>query len=182
MDGQLDDPSRLFGGLAPIHGVLLDSMVVFGCTCVLRLTACPEWRGSPIASPFSCGAKREARTAGCFAMRYCAPHRSEMGHELPRRALSRAAARPPITDREAQGWRGRDGPAADSCAATKSGRFRNCLSGVQLVEQSLGLLQIERVEAFGEPAVDRSEEIVGLLPLALIAPEPRHAHRRAQFP
>jgi hypothetical protein len=26
------------------------------------------------------------------------------------------------------------------------------LSGVQLVEQGLGLLQIERVEAFGEPA------------------------------
>ena len=33
-----------------------------------------------------------------------------------------------------------------------------------------------------EPAVDRSEKLAGLLPLALIAPEPRHAHRRAQFP
>jgi hypothetical protein len=33
-----------------------------------------------------------------------------LGHELPRRALSRAAARPPITDTEAQGLRGRDGP------------------------------------------------------------------------
>src|SRR5262245_25895618 len=31
-------------------------------------------------------------------------------------------------------------------------------------------------------AVDRSEKIAGLIPLALIAPEPRHAHRRAQFP
>ena len=37
----------------------------------------------------------------------------------------------------------------------------------------LCLLQIERVEAFGEPAVDRSEKIAGLLPLALITPEPR---------
>ena len=52
----------------------------------------------------------------------------------------------------------------------------------QLVEQRLSLFQIERVEAFGEPAVDRSEQIAGLLPLALIAPEPRHAHCRAQFP
>ena len=60
--------------------------------------------------------------------------------------------------------------------------FRNSLSGVQLVEQRLRLLQIERVEAFGEPAIDRGEKIAGLIPLALIALEPRHAHRRAQFP
>jgi hypothetical protein len=38
------------------------------------------------------------------------------------------------------------------------------------------------VEALGEPAVDRSEEIACLLPFALIAPKPRHAHRRARFP
>jgi len=31
------------------------------------------------------------------------------------------------------------------------------LSGVQLIEQHLGLFQIERVEAFGEPAIDRSQ-------------------------
>jgi hypothetical protein len=43
----------------------------------------------------------------------------------------------------------------------------------QLVEQLLGLFQIERVEAFGEPAIDRSEKIAGLIPLALIAPERR---------
>jgi PDZ domain len=66
-------------------------------------------------------------------------------------------------------------------ADTTQRRFRNSLSDVQLVEQSLGLFQIERVEAFGEPAIDRGEKIAGLLPLALIAPEPRHAHRRAQY-
>src|ERR1019366_3268771 len=60
--------------------------------------------------------------------------------------------------------------------------FRKPLSGVQLVEQRLSLLQIERVKTFGEPAVDRSEKIAGLIPLALTAPQPRHAHRRAQFP
>jgi hypothetical protein len=47
------------------------------------------------------------------------------------------------------------------------------LSGVQLVEQRLGLLQIARVEAFSEPAVDRSEKIAGFIPLPLITPEPR---------
>ena len=31
----------------------------------------------------------------------------------------------------------------------------------QRIEQGLGLLDVERVEAFGEPAVDRSEKIAG---------------------
>jgi len=53
---------------------------------------------------------------------------------------------------------------------------------VQLVEQRLSLFQIERVDAFGEPAVDRGEKIAGRIPLALIAPQPRHTHRRAQLP
>ena len=39
----------------------------------------------------------------------------------------------------------------------------------QLIKQRLGLFQIARVKAFGEPAVDRSEKIAGLVPLALIA-------------
>ena len=43
-------------------------------------------------------------------------------------------------------------------------------------------LQIERIEAFGKPAVDRSEQIAGLIPLTLVAPEPRHAHCGARFP
>ena len=50
---------------------------------------------------------------------------------------------------------------------------QQALSRGHLVEQCLGLLQIERVEAFGEPAVDRSEQLEGLSPLALVAPEPR---------
>ena len=47
------------------------------------------------------------------------------------------------------------------------------MSGAQLTEQSLGLLQIARVKPFGEPAVDRSEKLATLISLALIAPEPR---------
>ena len=46
----------------------------------------------------------------------------------------------------------------------------NRLSGVQLIEQRLGLLQVQRVKALGEPVVDRREKIVGLVPLPLIAP------------
>jgi hypothetical protein len=46
----------------------------------------------------------------------------------------------------------------------------NRLSGVQLIEQCFGLLQIERVEAFAEPSVDRRKKLAGLLPFALIAP------------
>src|SRR6476660_3005237 len=51
----------------------------------------------------------------------------------------------------------------------------------QVVEQGLSLAQSERVEALAEPAVDRSEQIAGLITLALIAPEPRHAHGGAEF-
>jgi hypothetical protein len=44
------------------------------------------------------------------------------------------------------------------------------------------LLQIARIKPFGEPAVDRGEKLACLLPLALIAPEPGHAHCGAEFP
>ena len=44
---------------------------------------------------------------------------SDLGHQLPPRALSRAAARLPITDTEARGGRGRDGPIASLRIAEK---------------------------------------------------------------
>ena len=47
------------------------------------------------------------------------------------------------------------------------GRFESLCQ--ELTEQSLGFLQVERVEAFGEPAVDRSEKSASFIPLALIA-------------
>jgi hypothetical protein len=46
----------------------------------------------------------------------------------------------------------------------------------------LGLFQIARVEPFGEPAINRSEQFASLLCLPLVAPKPRHAHCRAEFP
>ena len=52
---------------------------------------------------------------------------------------------------------------------------RSPISRRQFVEQRLCLFKIERVEAFGEPAVDRSEKLASLIPLALIAPDPGKA-------
>src|SRR6516162_7695270 len=52
----------------------------------------------------------------------------------------------------------------------------------QCVDQRLRVLQVARIEPFGKPPVDRSEQFEGLLRLTLVAPRPRHAHRRTQFP
>src|SRR5689334_14697457 len=52
----------------------------------------------------------------------------------------------------------------------------------QLIEQRLGVFQIARVEAFGEPAVDRREETAGLAGPALLAPKPGEAGGGAQLP
>jgi hypothetical protein len=52
----------------------------------------------------------------------------------------------------------------------------------QFVEERFCLLQVWRVAALGEPGIDGREEVVGLLPLAPIAPEPCEAHRRAKLP
>jgi hypothetical protein len=80
------------------------------------------------------------------------------------------------------GRAGHGGLSAMPIANLPSAADPSARSCPQLVEQGLGPLQIERVEAFGKPAVDPSEKFAGLIPFALIAPQPRHAHRRAQFP
>ena len=54
----------------------------------------------------------------------------------------------------------------------------------QVVERRFGFLQVHRIEALGEPAIDWSEKIVGLLSFALIAPQPlcpALPHRFAAF-
>ena len=57
--------------------------------------------------------------------------------------------------------------------------LRHLLS--QLLQQRLRVFQVERVEAFRKPAIDWSQQFAGLLQFPLIAPEPSHAHRGAQF-
>src|SRR5262245_5290675 len=63
----------------------------------------------------------------------------------------------------------------------RSPRDQVCCSSRKRIEQGLRLLQIARVESLSEPTVDRNKKITGLLPLALIAPEPRKARRGAQL-
>jgi len=51
----------------------------------------------------------------------------------------------------------------------------------QLIEERLGFLQVLRVEAFGEPAIDGREEFAGFPDPTLVAHEPCIARRRAQL-
>jgi hypothetical protein len=50
------------------------------------------------------------------------------------------------------------------------------------IEQRLGLHQIRCVEAFGEPVVDRREELTGFRALSLLTPEAGEASGGAEFP
>src|SRR5258708_31504989 len=43
--------------------------------------------------------------------------------------------------------------------------------GCKLLEQHLRRFEVRCVEAFGEPAADRREEVAGFVALALVAPE-----------
>jgi hypothetical protein len=102
-----------------------------------------------------------------------------LGLQAP--ATLKSDALPPIATKPATRQDGRKVPLPDSCAATESGQCRDCGSGIQLIEQRLRFLQIERVKPFGKPAVDWSEKIASLIPLALVAPKTRHAHVGAKF-
>src|SRR5713226_8436231 len=55
-------------------------------------------------------------------------------------------------------------------------------SGSQLVEQRLCVFEVGGAEAFGEPAVDRREEVAGFGVAALVAAEPGEARGGTQFP
>jgi hypothetical protein len=60
----------------------------------------------------------------------------------------------------------------DSRGAGRSGK---------LLQQRLGLLEICRIKALGEPAVNRCEQLVGFGALALPLPQPSQAHGRPQL-
>ena len=68
--------------------------------------------------------------------------------------------------------------------AEANSALRSCLRlpmSTELVEQRFGILEVSGVEALGEPAVDRGEEIVGLSAFALIAPQSGEARCCAQL-
>ena len=60
--------------------------------------------------------------------------------------------------------------------------YRLSRSHRQLLQQRLRFLQIERVETFREPPVNRSQQFARLLHLALVAPKACEAHGGAEFP
>src|SRR4051794_35204015 len=74
-----------------------------------------------------------------------------------------------------------EGPWKPTGCTPCRGPFRNRLSGVQLLQQQLGLLQVERIKSFGEPAVNGREKITGFAVPVLFAPEARQADRCLQF-
>jgi CreA protein len=51
----------------------------------------------------------------------------------------------------------------------------------QCLQQRLGILEIGRVEALGEPAVDRRQQVVSLLALTLLLPQASEAHGSTEF-
>jgi hypothetical protein len=80
--------------------------------------------------------------------------------EEQRRQLSGTAAMDRLAEARAQAD---CGPITVSCS-------QELTSSSKLGEQHLGLLQIGSVEAFGEPTVDRREQVISSLPLAAIGP------------
>src|ERR1700720_793522 len=56
------------------------------------------------------------------------------------------------------------------------------VSSAEFVEQRLCIFEVGGVEAFGEPAVDRREEVAGFGAPTLVSAEPGEAHGGAQFP
>ena len=51
----------------------------------------------------------------------------------------------------------------------------------ELLQQCLGLLQVGRVKALGEPAIDRCQEFMGFRALALLLPQAAQTHGGAQL-
>jgi hypothetical protein len=60
-------------------------------------------------------------------------------------------------------------------------RFEIACQAFSASSRAFASSQIERVEAFGEPAVHRSEKIAGFNPLIPFAPDARKADRCPQF-
>ena len=79
------------------------------------------------------------------------------------------------------------------CSATRGQRLKAVSGGIvvlpfgrerlscERLQQCLGLLQIRRVEPFGEPAVDRRQQRTRFVAFALLLPEATEAHGSAQL-
>src|SRR4029453_2048365 len=70
-------------------------------------------------------------------------------------------------------------PCPSTCSRAAKGGAGVALR--QSIEQRLGLLQIHGVEPFGEPAIERRQQLVRFVPLALLLPEATEAHGGPQL-
>jgi len=75
-----------------------------------------------------------------------------------------------------------DGRAGQGAEIRAGSRHMPAVGSRQFVAQRLGLFQIWRVKAFGEPGVDGCQEVAGFGAAALVAAERGEAHGGAQFP
>ena len=66
---------------------------------------------------------------------------------------------------------------ADKVVIVKRSRL-----STERLKQRLCFLKVERLEAFGEPAVDRREKIAGFAAATLVSAQPGEARCGAQFP
>src|SRR6516164_2441262 len=75
-------------------------------------------------------------------------------------------------------------PSPDADPVTSADKFRRTSSSLlpEFVEQRLCVFEIGRIKAFGEPAVERGEQVAGFGLAALVAAQPGEAHGGAQFP
>src|SRR6516162_3656036 len=77
-------------------------------------------------------------------------------------------------------WTGRS--SYRICLRRRPGGSITIITSSQFVEQRLCLFEVLCFEAFREPPIDRGEQVAGCGAVALVAPQPRKAHRGAQFP
>src|SRR5215469_9511797 len=101
---------------------------------------------------------------------------SVTGCRAPIPAVREAAIEPPGSTRKTHSWPAPVDSRAGQGADIRAGFQHMPIAGSrQCVEQRLCVFEIRCVQAFGEPAVDRREEIASLSVATLVAVEPGEA-------
>src|SRR3712207_2007603 len=146
----------------------------------MRLMTCVLQTGSRLAR-LACETKRSVREAAAGwaragRARAVAPKASAVRRRPSDRAEKpMACSSPAALVRAARS-------AADGDPAPPRAHPATAPASAERVEQRLGFLKVRGLEAFGEPAVDRREEVVRLSPLAAFRPKPAERRGGAEHP
>src|SRR5262249_32021147 len=73
-------------------------------------------------------------------------------------------------------------PSAIASCNWNGASFTCTAPSLKLAEQGFCRSQVARGKTFGEPVVDRGEQVMGRAPAALVTEQPRQARRRAELP